>query len=256
LKYLKCRDAFDRVPVKKYPGSINADYDENLLLLEISRVWVAIMTWGKLSRNIRSRVYPAVTLSSAAFLLLVGAGLLLGWLQIEISPNKPESVPIANDDPLPIQLPEDPAEPATPRAVSSPLASASPTSTDATLSADRDDRVAGSVRQGALRVSNQTQHPVRVALLPKQAQPNSSTAAKSSKPSYGAPAHWDFAPTEGAKRGLLLSLPNMDLKLQPGDVLVAFSEDGSRLYWGPYVVGETLAPVWDSKTSEWQLTLQ
>jgi hypothetical protein len=188
---------------------------------------------------------------------LVGAGLLLGWLQIEIAPNKPESGSIGNNEPLPIQLPQGTVDPAATSTVVSPAAKVVPSpilksNQPATLS----DAVTVAGRLGALRVSNQTQHPVRVALLSKQPQTRGMVAAKALKPDYSPPAHWDFAPEEGAKRGLLLSLPHVDLKLQPGDVLVAFAEDGSRLYWGPYVVGETIAPIWDSQTAEWQLILQ
>ena len=105
---------------------------------------------------------------------------------------------------------------------------------------------------GALRVSNQTEQPLRVALLTQSAR-NSSTA---SKPKYGEPVHWDFAPGEGSSQGLILSLPEGNLKLHKGDVIVAFAQDGSRRYWGPYVVGETDAPVLNRKTSEWLLILQ
>jgi hypothetical protein len=37
---------------------------------------------------------------------------------------------------------------------------------------------------------------------------------------------------------------------------VAFAQDGSRRYWGPYVVGETSSPEWNPQTQEWQLVLQ
>lgn len=97
---------------------------------------------------------------------------------------------------------------------------------------------------GALRISNQTSQPLRVALLYKQ------------KAAYGEPVHWDFAPGEGSSQGLLVSLPEGNLKLKKGDVIVAFAQDGSRRYWGPYVVGETEAPVLNQTTSEWQLILQ
>ncbi|MDJ0556325.1 MAG: hypothetical protein QNJ68_18180 [Microcoleaceae cyanobacterium MO_207.B10] len=100
-------------------------------------------------------------------------------------------------------------------------------------------------KQGNFRVSNCTTRPVRVALL-----------AKSSAQSYQKSAHWDFAPREGSERGLILSLPEEKLTLKPGDILVVFAQDGSRLYWGPYVVGETNSPVWSQETNEWQLVLQ
>ena len=105
---------------------------------------------------------------------------------------------------------------------------------------------------GALRVRNQTEQPLRVALLTQSATNSSAT----SKPKYGEPVHWDFAPGEGSSQGLILSLPEGNLKLHKGDVIVAFAQDGSRRYWGPYVVGETDAPLLNRKTSEWQLILQ
>jgi hypothetical protein len=110
-------------------------------------------------------------------------------------------------------------------------------------------RVAGGL--GALRISNQTDQPVRVALLATSASPSAD-----GKPNYGEPAHWDFAPGEGSRQGLILSLPDGSLKLKKGDILVAFAQDGSRRYWGPYVVGQMPIPIWNSKTSEWQLILK
>lgn len=101
-------------------------------------------------------------------------------------------------------------------------------------------------RQGALRVSNPTAHPIRVALLSRQ----------SSDKAYTEPAHWDFSPLEGGTQGLLLSLPQGNLKLKKGDILVAFAQDGSRQYWGPFVVGETSIPVWNPEKAEWLLNLQ
>ncbi len=100
-----------------------------------------------------------------------------------------------------------------------------------------------------LRVSNQSPTAVRVVLLSQQ-----NTLVKQ-KP-YRPPAHWDFAPNEGSQGGLLLSLPEGNLKLASGDVLVAFALDGSRQYWGPYVVGKTSMPTKVSKSSEWQLKLR
>lgn len=98
-----------------------------------------------------------------------------------------------------------------------------------------------------LRVSNRTSYPIRVVLLPRQeakAQP------------YNQPLHWDFAPAEGQKNGLLLSRPQGQLHLHDGDVLTAFALDGSRRYWGPYVVGQTVQPTPSSSGSEWHLLLQ
>ncbi|MEG4838871.1 hypothetical protein [Microcoleus sp. B9-D4] len=99
---------------------------------------------------------------------------------------------------------------------------------------------------GSLRVSNRSEHPVRVALLSK----------RPAKESYGKPAHWDFAPGEGGGKGLMLSLPEGKLQVKRGDILVVFAQDGSRHYWGPYVAGETPSPAWNSTAGEWQLILQ
>jgi hypothetical protein len=102
-------------------------------------------------------------------------------------------------------------------------------------------------------VRNLSDHPVRIALLPKQPVWPKTVG---DKPSYDTPAHWDFAPQEGSTKGLIVALPDRSVRIKPGDVLVAFAEDGSRRYWGPYVVGETEVPTWSSKSGEWQLTLQ
>lgn len=104
---------------------------------------------------------------------------------------------------------------------------------------------------GGLRVSNQTEYPIRVTLLAQTSQ-----APAPRQFAYSDPVHWDFAPEEGSKKGLILSLPEADLQLQEGDVLVAFAQDGSRRYWGPYVIGKTVLPIWNSTVSEWQLILQ
>jgi hypothetical protein len=99
-----------------------------------------------------------------------------------------------------------------------------------------------------LRVSNQSTYPVRVVLLPRHSE--------SSSQKYREPVHWDFAPSEGSQEGLILSLPDGNLRLQQGDILMAFALDGSRRYWGPYSVGETAAPVRSSQSGEWNLTLR
>jgi hypothetical protein len=108
---------------------------------------------------------------------------------------------------------------------------------------------------GLLRVGNQSEHPIRIALLHRQ-QNNKAMLQKSKKPVLAnEPVHWDFAPGEGGFQGLVLSVPQGDLTLQAGDVVVAFAQDGSRRYWGPFVVGETPLPFWNSKRSEWQLLI-
>lgn len=105
----------------------------------------------------------------------------------------------------------------------------------------------------ALRVSNQTSKAVRVVLLAQNPNTRQQTA-------YLEPVHWDFAPSEGSQQGLLLSLPEKNLKLQPGDILVAFALDGSHRYWGPYVVNKTMlpqkSPQKEGQPGEWHLTLQ
>lgn len=100
-----------------------------------------------------------------------------------------------------------------------------------------------------LRVRNISPHAIRVVLLSQQSNQGTQTANP-----YRPPVHWDFAPNEGSKVGLLLSLPEGNLTLSTGDVLVAFALDGSRRYWGPYVVGETRG-LTQSAASEWQLVL-
>jgi hypothetical protein len=91
-------------------------------------------------------------------------------------------------------------------------------------------------------VGNRTEHSVRVVVLSRTLQIE--------------PLNWDFAPGEGGREGLLLSLPNSKVRVDRGDVIVAFATDGSRAYWGPNVVGETEAPFWDGKRREWSMVLQ
>ncbi|MEH2324240.1 MAG: hypothetical protein V7K32_11820 [Nostoc sp.] len=118
--------------------------------------------------------------------------------------------------------------------------------------AERDKSASKSKDQGTLRMSNQTNQPVRLALLARQSLAKGSGTKQAN---YDVPAHWDFAPQEGSDKGLILSLPQNNLRLEKGDILVAFAEDGSRRYWGPYVVGETQLPRWNSQNREWQLVL-
>ncbi len=108
------------------------------------------------------------------------------------------------------------------------------------------EKFTGPAGEGLLRVSNRSDHPVRIAVLARSLADAAPTN----------PVHWDFAPEEGSGKGLLLSLPTVDLNLKPGDIVVAFSLDGSRRYWGPYIAGETSFPLWNAETSEWQLILQ
>jgi hypothetical protein len=106
-----------------------------------------------------------------------------------------------------------------------------------------------------LRVSNQTTYPIRLVLLARNFNPQQNRATNP-QTSYREPVHWDFAPDEGSNEGLILSLPEGNLKLHSGDVLMAFALDGSRHYWGPYVVGQTTSPSRKNQPSEWQLILR
>jgi len=137
---------------------------------------------------------------------------------------------------------------------------------------------------GVLRVGNQTEHPVRLALLQRSDSETAQGVSTQGVSTQGTttqgiipalapgldrpvptppltphptePFHWDFAPGEGWVQGLILSLPQGDLSLKPGDVLVAFAQDGSHRYWGPFVVGEADLPYWHPEHQEWQLLLR
>jgi hypothetical protein len=199
--------------------------------------------------NAKSSVfYPAVIVVA----VLAVVGLVLGWLQfsVTIEPTRPDTALLPEKPELQPQ--------STSGAASAAISSSSASTTRVQPRQSGKQDLAQSIPQsppmpGALRVSNQTDQPLRVALLARQSEANSSAA---SKPKYGEPVHWDFAPEEGSSQGLVLSLPDGNLKLHKGDIVVAFAQDGSRRYWGPFVVAETDAPIWNRKTSEWQLILQ
>lgn len=191
--------------------------------------------------------YPALIVAA----VLGVAGLVLGWLQfsVTIEPINPDAALIPEKAALPQQSLSN--EPATvPSAMPTPQAEPHQVVKQKTLAQSSPQSAA---IPGALRVSNQTDQPLRVALLTRQSSGNSPAGSKSQ---YGEPVHWDFAPGEGSSQGLVLSLPEGNLQLKKGDILVVFAQDGSRRYWGPYVVGETDAPMWNQKTSEWQLVLK
>jgi hypothetical protein len=99
-----------------------------------------------------------------------------------------------------------------------------------------------------LRVSNQTRYPLRLVLL--------QSATLNLNPKSAKPTHWDFAPNEGSQNGLLLSLPKENLRLSRGDILMAFALDGSRRYWGPYIVDETPLPTQSKASGIWQLVIK
>ncbi|MFB2975509.1 hypothetical protein [Microseira sp. BLCC-F43] len=194
--------------------------------------------------KIHLQVYAAVIIATA-FLLAIWQ--VLGEWQFSITVEPPEA-----------ELPPVPTSPEVLPVTKSTSNSASNSTPAPTLvqplaatNRAKARSKAPATAAGTLRVSNQSTHPVRLALLPVQ-----SNAKSGKQPAYGAPAHWDFAPGEGGSRGLVLALPDGNLKLNRGDVLVAFAQDGSSRYWGPYVVGETGVPLWNSQRSEWQLILQ
>jgi hypothetical protein len=111
---------------------------------------------------------------------------------------------------------------------------------------------------GKLRVSNRSEHPIRLAMRLKsdQVRGDKYNEKVSQRDRYEAPAHWDFYAGEGRDRGLVVALPNRSLHLSKGDVVIAFAQDGSRRYWGPFIVGETDNPVWNPATQEWKLILE
>ncbi|MBD2074172.1 hypothetical protein H6F86_09760 [Phormidium sp. FACHB-592] len=209
------------------------------------------------------RCYPVVGATLATLLCLVS-----GWVvyqRFTTSAIVPSAIDLPSaDSELPKAAPASPATQPTNQPTLAPSAKPVPVPTAAQpVEALPDKRVGtASIRSGVLRVGNPTSYPVRVALLPKQevkqgsGKTESAIAQPDEPSSYEVPAHWDFAPEEGGANGLLVSLPDRTLKLKRGDVLVAFAQDGSGRYWGPYVVDETAMPTWNPKAVEWQLILQ
>ncbi|MGD1700563.1 hypothetical protein [Dapis sp. BLCC M229] len=181
--------------------------------------------------------YSKIIIALIFFLL----GLIIGRFQLTISWTKNESAKLQTSKSSAILKPPLSNIPAPTPLPKSPKNQTQECNIPITIS----ESSIVKTNRGAIRVSNCTYRPLRIALL-----------AKSSEQSYQKSAHWDFAPGEGSSRGLILSLPETKLTLEPGDILVVFAQDGSRLYWGPYVVGETSFPIWNTETSEWQLILR
>jgi hypothetical protein len=225
---------------------------------------------NKLTDDLKLKIYPAVigVLGICLIASLLSRYEISVWT--EKAPLEPElSTPSASDDersPSP-SLPDSsspnsslpnsplPVSPDRPTAEPSPSPDAAPQPTSPAIA--QPPPAPGTVLQGSLRVSNQTNYPIRVALLSQAGtSPDQITSETSVPIAYAQPVHWDFAPSEGKRKGLKLSLPDGTLQIQTGDVLVAFAQDGSRRYWGPYVVGETQFPVWNSGSLEWELNLQ
>ncbi|MBF2028270.1 MAG: hypothetical protein IGS48_16140 [Oscillatoriales cyanobacterium C42_A2020_001] len=198
--------------------------------------------WGKSTKDTKLRGILALVAGVGAAALFAGMWLAVGRLPSKMSSTSTiPSLSGSQDAVVEFQQPAAIASPSTDLA----LAQESNTSQPAPANAGQ---------QGRLRVGNSTEHPVRVALLLKK--PGTAKNKDATPPGYENPAHWDFDPGEGSIKGLVLSLPNRPLKLKKGDILVAFAQDGSRRYWGPYVVGETSSPVWSANAAEWELVLR
>lgn len=182
-------------------------------------------------------LYPVFIFLAIIGVVLTGFGLGLLRFTVSIEPQPPDTAS------LPVMEPPIPPPAETVKKLVPALPKVTPVLPTPTVASKSSEKLA---RQGNLRVSNPTEHPVRVALLTRQL----------AEKTYGQPTHWDFSPMEGGVQGLMVSLPQGSLKLKKGDILVAFAQDGSRLYWGPYVVGETPAPLWNPQKAEWQLVLE
>lgn len=176
--------------------------------------------------------HPAIKIAIASAVLTAIAGTILLKLlpiEISISSSPPTSVPV-------IKTSSPPEQAVTPPAIEKP------------------NPEAIALKQGNLRIRNRSTHAVRVALLARQPKETNAKAGEPPK-GFALPAHWDFAPQEGGDSGLLVALPNQSIRLKRGDVLVAFAQDGSQRYWGPFVVGETDRPDWNAQAGEWELVL-
>jgi hypothetical protein len=182
----------------------------------------------------KAKLYPAIGITLIGFFVIAG-WLFLQRFQIEISTATPESeaVPVLKAPPK-LEV------------------TGQPTAVPSPVELPKLNPAMAAARQGLLRVSNRSEHALRVALLLKSPK---ATSPKTAGTPYEDPAHWDFAPGEGSQQGLVVALPNRRIAIKKGDVLVAFAQDGSQKYWGPYVVGETATPVWNQATAEWQLIL-
>jgi len=198
---------------------------------------------GKSIRDLKLRRFPAIAAIVVASITLISGWFFLGRF---LTPETRLASETLADSPQKF------AEPSSSVSVESPAPE--PTVAQNSSINEQEKPAPKEVRQGMLRIANPSEHPVRVALLLKKSGQPKEVGSKSE--SYEPPAHWDFAPGEGRTKGLLLSLPNRSVKVKQGDVLVAFAQDGSRHYWGPYVVGETAVPNWVASSSEWQLVLE
>ncbi|TAE61461.1 MAG: hypothetical protein EAZ76_04565 [Nostocales cyanobacterium] len=179
-------------------------------------------------------------------------GLVVGCLGVSVSfePDQPEIMSSLVDE-TPKVNETDSSQKITPSTTSKAEITIDPTPSKNTTNEPVKNPIPGS-----LRISNQTDQPIRLAILTQQSKNQKSLkSASPRKDQYNSPAHWDFYPQEGSQQGLILSLPEGNLKLEKGDILVAFAQDGSRNYWGPYIIGQTPLPKWNSQTQEWQLEI-
>ena len=190
----------------------------------------------------KAKLYPVFLITGSILLSLISLRQFLFHYCVQsIQPQRAKQVALSVSTPLSTTLPKtavatlpqsDPKPSLTPNVGTTPQKSTASVSTPKPTS------------PGTFRVSNQSEHPVRVALLSRSSrQPTE-------------PVHWDFAPEEGSQGGLILSLPEGDLTLKSGDVLVVFAQDGSRYYWGPYIVGESSFPIWNAQGKEWHLVVE
>lgn len=187
----------------------------------------------------KAKLYPAFLITGIILLTLIS---LRQFLLRHCTPStqykSPEPVVVSVPDASSIRFPEPPIPPSPVANRTLPL---NPGMIPPKLSLPP---LAKSYYRGSFRVSNLTEYPVRVTLLTR------------SSGNLTEPVHWDFAPAEGSREGLILSLPREDLVLQSGDILAVFAADGSRYYWGPYIVGETSLPAWNPQNQEWELLIE
>jgi hypothetical protein len=190
-------------------------------------------------KPMNAKLHPALKVAIAAAILLASGWLLLRRFQIgvEFSSATPDQVPVITTQPS-----ESPGR-------------SSPAKAETKTPLSKPDPAQAAAHQGSLRISNRSSHALRVALLSRQSK-DLSTKSGNSSTRFAAPAHWDFEPGEGSTEGLVVSLPDREIKLKKGDVVVAFAEDGSQRYWGPFVVGETDRPTWNARSAEWGLVLE
>jgi len=209
------------------------------------------MGLGYMTKTMRVVAYSSVA---------IGAVVAVGLLSHTLGLLPPGSLSARSTVPLIQETTRDVQSPTSAKTKSLLAASADPESGAEPKSLGEDKALPIAARApGRLRVSNRTTFPLRMAVLSQRVRGNPAKQSGNSRTnatSFKEPTHWDFDPEEGSGKGLILALPEGDIKLTPGDILVAFAQDGSRHYWGPYVVGETAMPAWNREGKEWQLVLK